>query len=144
MNKTHGMHNSRTYKIWAAMKSRCQDPNNAHYFEYGARGIQVCLEWQTFEGFLEQMGEAPDDLTIERIDVNGPYNLTNCRWASRKEQARNRRSNRHLNINGVSKPCSEWAEIAGISRHLLYIRLKRGWNPEDAVFAPSKGKNHNE
>lgn len=136
------MHQSRTYKIWAGMKSRCQDPDNAHFTDYGGRGVIVCVEWQTFEGFLADMGEAPEELTLERVDVNGPYTVANCRWASRKEQARNRRSNRLLTINGETKTCAEWAESVGISRHLLHMRLRRGWDAAKAVMTPSKGKSH--
>lgn len=90
------------------------------------------------------MGEAPDGLTLDRIDVNGAYELTNCRWATRQTQARNRRNNRLLTIDGETKTCVEWAELAGISKELLYIRLRRGWDAAKAVFTPSsKGKNGN-
>lgn len=126
------------------MKSRCQDPDNEHFAEYGGRGIEVCANWQTFEGFLSQMGEAPEGLTLERVDVNSSYCASNCKWASRKDQARNRRNNRLLTIAGQTKTCAEWAESVGISRHLLYLRLRRGWDAAKAVFTPSsKGKNGN-
>ncbi len=80
MYLTHGMYQSRAYKIWGAMKSRCQNTNNAHYHEYGAKGIQVCEAWQTFEGFYADMGDPPEDLTLDRIDSRGGYNKENCRW----------------------------------------------------------------
>lgn len=138
-NKTHGMYQTRTYKIWAAMKSRCQDTNNVQYPRYGGRGITVCADWQTFEGFFADMGIAAGVLTLERVDVNGDYCKTNCTWVSRKAQARNRRNNRLLTVNGETKTCSEWAETSGISRHLLYSRLKRQWDEAEAVFTPPHG-----
>ena len=136
---THGMHKTRTYRIWASMKSRCQDPDNAHYKDYGGRGITVCDEWQTFEQFFADMGEAPDGLTLERMDVNGTYCVANCTWASHKEQGRNKRNNRLLTIRGETMPCSAWAERVGISKELLYRRLTvQGLDPETAVFTPVK------
>jgi hypothetical protein len=93
-----GQRQSRTYKSWSKMKERCFNPNNNRYYAYGARGITVCERWLVFDNFLEDMGERPEDRTLDRIDVDGNYEPENCRWATRSEQARNTRRRKAMQL----------------------------------------------
>jgi len=135
---THGMSRTPTYYVWATMKARCSNPNNDNYHRYGGRGISVCESWaNSFEQFLADMGERPDGLSIDRIDVNGDYEPSNCRWATATEQMRNTSVNRLITHNGQTKTLVEWAEASGISVQTLHSRLGRwGWSFEDAISKP--------
>lgn len=137
MRLKHGMTKSRTHDIWAGMKIRCHTKTNNHWKWYGARGIFVCDRWRhSFENFFADMGVAPPGHSLERIDNDGPYEPSNCRWASHAEQSRNKRTTRWLVARGERRSLSEWASITGIKQGVIGRRLKRGWSHEDAIFIP--------
>lgn len=127
---THG-HNrcgnvSPTYRSWAAMKTRCFNQKLPQWKDYGARGITVCERWMDFENFLEDMGERPSlDHTLDRKWNGGNYEPSNCRWATRKEQNRNRRDNRIVDLEGQKMPLAQAAELLGIHRDTAANRIKR-------------------
>ena len=135
----HGMSNSRLYNIWSNMKSRCECKTNDAYGLYGARGIFVCEEWHDFEKFknwANQNGYS-DNLTIDRIDSNGNYCPENCRWATAKEQGNNTRSCRKITYNGKTKTMRGWEEEMGLSKGIIYWRLKHGWSEQKAIETKS-------
>lgn len=134
---THGMSGTKTYCTWQGLVSRCRKKDDKDYPNYGGRGITVCKEWLKFEGFYKDMGKRPKGKTIERIDVNGPYDFWNCRWATVKEQNRNRRNNRTVKAFGKIRILQEWADEFKINKVTLLDRLNRGWKPEIAVSAPA-------
>jgi hypothetical protein len=133
----HGMSKMRFYDTWKQMLQRCTNTNNANYRSYGGRGITVCDKWQTFEGFWEDMQDSySDNLTIDRIDVNGNYEPDNCRWATRKTQRNNTRFNRFLTFYGLTLTLKQFSEKYGMSSKALDYRLKKGWDIEKALLTP--------
>lgn len=133
---SHGLIYLREYKVWATMKSRCRNPKVGCYASYGARDITVCERWDKFENFIEDMGRAPAGMSLDRIDNNRGYSPDNCGWATRIEQARNRRDNRIITHAGISRTLQEWANAVGISRERISDRLKTGWAVADALETP--------
>lgn len=127
--------------IWQQMVNRCTHPNHSAYGLYGARGIKVCDRWrESFETFCEDMGPRPSlRHSIDRIDVNGNYEPGNCRWATPKEQGRNRRDNRVVSAFGREQCMSAWAEERGVANNLIKDRIDRlGWEPEKAISEPAR------
>mgnify|MGYP001566524929 CR=1 FL=1 len=129
---------TRTYRIWQQMKARCTNPLNKKYPCYGWRGIEVCREWLTsFMAFLEDMGECPPNLQLDRKDTNGNYTKTNCRWTTSQQQQNNRRNNTLLTHNGETATLAEWSRITGISSSCLSTRLLYlKWTVERALTTP--------
>lgn len=146
LSTTHGMSKTRFYSEWKALRRRCYGKNQKSYVEYGARGIIVCDRWKdSFENFKEDMYESylnhvaefgEQNTSIDRIDVNGNYELSNVRWATWEEQANNKRDNHYIFIDGDTKTIAEWADVSGINARAIFKRLGRGWGARDAVFKP--------
>lgn len=129
----HGMTNSSEYKAWNNMYSRCLNPNHPRYHDWGGRGITIDPSWLTFEGFYKDMGDKPSPRhTLERWNNSHGYSKRNCYWASTKEQALNRRSNKLIKFNGITQPMVCWAEELGINKVTLASRLRRGWTVDEA------------
>ena len=137
----HGMTGHPLYRVWATMIMRCNNKNDASFHKYGARGITVCDRWRkSFSAFYADMGERPAGHSIERIDNDGPYSPENCRWATPKEQAANRRNEKPITHNGMTMSLRQWAIKVGIHRGTLLYRLRR-MTFEDAITAPNhRGK----
>ena len=142
----HGKSKSRIYKIWCSMKARCENPNDKAYKNYGGRGIKVCPQWSGKNGFINfynDMGDKPPRLSIDRIDNNGNYSPENCRWATKKEQQNNTRTNRMITINGVTKTIHQWCEERGMKYETVRRRIDTyHWPIQDAIFTPKHGEYH--
>ena len=130
----NGAYASPTYITWRGMKLRCDNPKNASYKNYGAKGISYCERWKIFANFLEDMGVRPEGLTLDRIDPSKDYEPGNCRWLSMKDQIRSRR----IALLFDGKPLAELAEESGIAYGTVWRRIKvYGWSLEDALNRPS-------
>lgn len=129
----HGMSYSRVYRIWDGMLQRCTNSNHTEYANYGGRGISVCDSWKDFMVFLADMGESPEGLSLDRIDVNGNYEPSNCKWSTSVEQANNKRTNKILEYNGEKLTLSQWAKKLSINYSTLSNRISTGWTIEKAL-----------
>lgn len=122
----HGRSGSRTHSIWAGMHERCRNANGRKAHLYALKGIRVCERWSDFSLFLEDMGEAPAGMTLDRIDGERGYSKENCRWATPKQQANNTSANHLISFNGETKTLSIWADELGIKSNTLLCRIRRG------------------
>jgi hypothetical protein len=134
----HGHARTKIFKIWTAMKQRCLNPKSTGYHRYGGRGIKVCKRWlDAFENFLADVGEIPfRGATLERIDNEGDYEPANVKWATRKEQANNVRTNKLVTWKGKTLTAAQWAERTGVKRHTIYQRLSDGRPLEEVLAGP--------
>lgn len=137
MNFKHGMSNTRVFKTWLGMIDRCRNDRQG---TYGKLGIMVCDKWEkSFESFYKDMGDPPSaEHSIDRIDVHGHYEPGNCRWATRKQQARNTTRNTILRLGDTSMTIAEWAEKTGIKPSTICVRLASGWGVARTLMEPVK------
>lgn len=132
--------NTRIHRIWSGMKQRCYNPSCKEYRIYGGRGIRICDEWidkksgsRTFYNWAKANGYRAD-LSIDRIDVNGNYCPENCRWATRKQQGRNKRTTIMIEFDGKIRPLRYWSRKYNIDRQVIYRRYKNGVRGKQLFF----------
>lgn len=134
----HGLHLSRVYRIWASMIQRCTNQKNPSYSSYGGRNVTVCDEWKDFQVFFADMGHPADNLTLDRINNELGYSKSNCRWATKKVQGNNRRTNLYLTHDGRTKTLAQWADATGLTTWCINSRLKSGWSVDKALTEPKQ------
>lgn len=150
---THGLSKHPLFKIWGWMRTRCQNPNATHYKEYGGRGVKVCKEWnEDFKKFYDWAIENGWEKSLELDKDSIPnkmgikallYSPKYCCFVTKKENCNNRRSNKIISYNGISKTMQQWSELLGFNEDVLYNRFKYGWSVEKAITTPVRvnGKN---
>jgi hypothetical protein len=130
-NWKHGKTGTAIHRLWLSMLNRCRDLSNLNY---GGRGITVCERWHSFTNFYADMGDRPSaEMSIERIDNDAGYSPKNCRWATRKEQGANRRTNRYVALNGERVIQLEAAKRLGLARCTISARIRKGWSGAELV-----------
>lgn len=134
--KAKGTPEYATYLAWLSMRWRCTNRNRRDYVRYGGRGIKVCDRWSHFANFMADMGLRPEGMQLDRVNNDGNYEPSNCRWATPKQQARNRSNNNPITFNGETKTRAEWCEQLGLTKHAIRHRLRKGWCIEEAVTTP--------
>lgn len=137
-NTTHGRANTPLYNTWVNMIQRCHNPAYHKFRHYGSRGITVCQRWRDdFKLFHADMGDKPVDATLDRIDTNGNYEPSNCRWTSQKVQQNNRTNNRLITHDGRTMTLAQWSDHLWIRRRTIAQRIdKLGWSVKDALTKP--------
>ena len=135
----HGETGTRLHNIWIGIKTRCYNPNHHNYKDYGGRGIKMCDTWKndylSFAKWSRENGYL-EDLSIDRINVDGDYSPENCRWTDRKTQGNNKRNNVMITVNGQTLSRAEWARKNNIPVGAILARQSRGWSDEDSVMTP--------
>jgi len=136
---THGISSDKLYKVWSSMKSRCTNPTDQSYCNYGGRGISICEAWQSFEPFREWAFSHGyrRGLTIERINNDGNYSPENCKWIPKGRQSDNTRRCTFITMDGKTQNMKQWAKELGIPYSLVQSRIKHGWDPVEALRKPS-------
>jgi len=137
--QTVQMRRTPVYQAWVNMRMRCSNRNRPDFSQYGGRGITVCDRWKnSFANFLNDMGERPEGMSLDRIDNELGYSPENCRWATKDQQMQNTRATRLIEFGGLRMGMTAWARRLGINKESLRIRLQR-WPIEKALTAPAKG-----
>lgn len=139
--KTNDKNASPTYESWASMKGRCRNPNHGAYNSYGAKGIDYCDSWESFDIFLNDMGTRPEGTTLDRIDGNKGYNSANCRWATVKQQNENRKTSVWIDFRGEKMLMMDFARKLGMRVDTVWYRLnKKHMTPEQIANTPIDAK----
>ena len=132
----HGLRNTRLYRIWANMKTRCNNRNDPHYGRYGAKGIYICDEWSnSFKSFYDWSiaHGYSDSLTIDRINGDDGYKPSNCRWVTISDNNRNKKHVRYITFKGKTQTIGQWTKELGLGKETIRERLKRGWSELEAL-----------
>lgn len=140
LNFKHGKWKTKLFNVWIAMRNRCYQKNTKYYINYGGRGVTMCPEWKDDFNNFEKWALAngyQDGLSIDRIDVNGNYEPSNCRWATLKQQANNTRRNHYLTFEGKTQSLQMWADETGISYSAIKTRVAKGWSAKDTLTVPN-------
>lgn len=138
--RVHGeTHKTKEYECWRHLRQRCNNTRNSAYKYYGGRGIKVCDRWNDFRNFLTDMGRKPAGMTIDRIDINGNYEPSNCRWADNKTQQRNKRIHKRT-LKGIRVTMTEVAEELGVNKSMIYNRVYGKWMSLDEAVNDIKQK----
>jgi hypothetical protein len=125
------------YRMWKHMRSRCNNPNNSRYADYGGRGIKVCERWSMFNNFIKDMGPKPEGKSLDRVDNSKGYSPENCRWSTIKEQANNKRNNRLFNIGGAIKTLAQWIDESEVKSSTIRQRFYGfKWDIEKSLSSP--------
>lgn len=143
VNTRHGQGYTKLYKVYFSMKQRCLNPKNKAFAYYGGRGIKICNEWiEDYTNFYNWAiaNGYKKGLSIDRIDVDGNYEPSNCRWILQAEQVKNTRRNKFITFNGETKTLSEWSKTLGYNRTVIAYRIKAGWSIEKTFTTPTKIK----
>lgn len=144
LNLSHGLSKTRMYKIWVGVRKRCLNSSAKSYERYGGRGIGMSKKWDTYLGFYNDMINGySDDLTLERIDPNGNYEASNCRWANATEQARNKTNTKLIEYDGLKLTAKGWQEITGTLSDTIQWRIKKGWDLRKALYGEREEKLEN-
>ena len=133
----HGLYNTKLYKTWSNMKQRCYNSNSDDYYNYGGRGITVCDEWlNSFQKFYNWSinNGYKEELTIDRINVNGNYEPIKCRWITNAEQQNNKRNNHLIEYDGKTQNIKSWCRELGLSQSTFYKRYGKGWSVQKCLF----------
>lgn len=126
-----------THTSWKNMRDRCTYKSCGNYERYGARGISYDPRWNSYESFVEDMGERPEGMTLDRIDSNKNYCKENCRWATPAQQQANRRNCMHITYNGITQTAADWSRSLGLAKGAVWMRIvKYKWPVEKAITLP--------
>ena len=138
--RKHGFYGNPSYRTWANMITRCTDISSKAYKYYGGIGITVCDRWMDVSNFIADMGQRPKGMTLDRINNNLGYSPDNCAWVSMFDQNRNKKSNVNIEIDGVTKSVTDWANDYGLNPKTVFNRIYAGWDVIEAITTKKTGK----